>query len=400
MLFWTQKVGDHLQQLESKLISEIPLFLDEHFNEMKNSSDEIALFFNKHHDYLKTSLEWFFTNLITAIFYDDEQYEVQKKQTDLSSHEIGQGFIHQVKNDVDPEKLLDLNQHLYQKIFISVYTVIEKEGIENDQRIRLTDRLHELIWISSHGFLRGYLFSKNQEIDRLHQQKVSIMGQMAAGMAHEIRNPITSIKGFVHLLKEQNQQRQHDAETWSRYLSICEAEMKSIETLVSDYLLLAKNHQTESHFEVHNLNSIFRKIEALCYFYALDKNADFQCHIPEDSFVYTNSQYLEQVCLNVVKNAIDAVSAQGKVSLVCSHDPSSNEWVIRCIDNGCGIPPESLDTIFEPFFTTKQKGTGLGLSICNNLVDGLKGNLHITSEVDKGTTVEIRLPNLQIQLKN
>src|SRR5699024_10760524 len=153
----------------------------------------------------------------------------------------------------------------------------------------------------------------------LHQQKVSIMGQMAAGMAHEIRNPITSIKGFIHLMREQNQHLHYDSKTWEHYFSICEDEMDSIEMLVSDFLLLSKkNQQANNDVELYNLNVIFKRLEPFCHFYALQKKANLQFEIPkEDVLAFMNAQYMEQVCLNIIRNAIDAVAVHGNVSLSC-----------------------------------------------------------------------------------
>ncbi|MGC5323835.1 sensor histidine kinase [Brevibacillus sp. SYSU BS000544] len=233
----------------------------------------------------------------------------------------------------------------------------------------------------------------NQITRNMHQQKISVMGQMAAGMAHEIRNPLTSIHGFTQFMKKGIEEGSMEPETFLQYLNICQEEIKAIENLVANFLILArKNEEATIEIRPVHLQTVLNRVHELSKHFVIEKDVFLTFRYDdENSWVNGVGTHIEQIALNLVKNAIDAVPAGGKVSLRTSIDQRLDQAIISIQDNGSGIPAERMKHLFEPFYTTKEKGTGIGLSVCKKLLDEMDGNITIYSEEGFGTTVTFRL---------
>lgn len=214
-------------------------------------------------------------------------------------------------------------------------------------------------------------------------EKLSVVGQLAAGVAHEIRNPLTALKGFVQLLQSNN-------DRFQSYYAVMMSELDRINTIVSEFLFLAKPQVT--HFEKKDIRALIFDILALLETHAIMNNVriitDFEESIPE---INCAENQLKQVFINVLKNAIEAMPAGGEVRIQLRTD-SNGTVRIRFEDNGMGIPNDRLQQLGEPFYTTKEKGTGLGLMVSFKIIEAHKGNIKITSEINKGTTVDVVLP--------
>lgn len=213
--------------------------------------------------------------------------------------------------------------------------------------------------------------------------KLNMAGQLAAGVAHEIRTPLTTIKGFVQLLyKKASADRQ---ETFELILS----EINRIETIISEFLLLAK--PSAVHYDFRNLNDLIYDIQSLLETQAILNNVsimtDYEAKIP---LISCDANQLKQVLINIVKNAIESMPKGGDV-LIRSGYTATSVWV-KVIDQGCGIPSDRLHKLGDPFYSTKARGTGLGLMVSYKIVEEHKGKILIHSEVDKGTEVEIVFP--------
>jgi two-component system sporulation sensor kinase A len=212
--------------------------------------------------------------------------------------------------------------------------------------------------------------------------KLSVVGQLAAGVAHEIRNPLTAIKGFVQLLHERN----HDA---GNYYEIILSELDRIEFIIGEFLVLAKPQSVK--FQQRDIRALLQSIIALLETQAILNNVqiltDIAEHIPD---IECEESQLKQVFVNVLKNSIESMPNGGKVFI---HVDMDDDMVLISIaDQGCGIPPERLYMLGEPFYTTKEKGTGLGLMVSYRIIEDHQGSLSFKSEVDQGTLVEVRLP--------
>lgn len=218
-----------------------------------------------------------------------------------------------------------------------------------------------------------------EQVRRL--DKLALVGQMAAGFAHEIRNPLTSVKGFVQLLFE-------GSEHLSAYRNLVLSEIDRISKLVTDFVLVTK----PSHPQMKrvNIRDIVSEASNFVATEALMHNISLTCHMGrEDIYTIVDPEQITQVLLNVVKNAIEAIGDNGLVDI--SLEVQTEKVLIRVTDNGPGITPSDLNHITNPFFTTKDTGTGLGLSVSARIVEAHKGSLDFKSS-SHGTTVIITLP--------
>jgi len=213
--------------------------------------------------------------------------------------------------------------------------------------------------------------------------KLSMVGELAAGTAHEIRNPLTSLRGFTQLI---NSYLDHDNE----FIPIMLEEIDRINTIVSELLLLSKPKQEE--FERVHLGDLLANIVVLM-------NAQANLHgveikIEQDTitnlYIHGMENKIKQVFINLLKNSIEAMPEGGNITIKLSKEDSFVS--IYFIDQGTGIPAELLDKIGRPFLTTKEDGTGLGMMVCQSIIDSHKGRMEIESEVGKGTTVKVHLP--------
>ncbi|WP_052947726.1 EAL domain-containing protein [Aneurinibacillus tyrosinisolvens] len=224
---------------------------------------------------------------------------------------------------------------------------------------------------------------KSEELLR-KTDKLAVIGELAAGVAHEIRNPLTALKGFTQLLKSQNKEN-------SSYYEIMLSELERINSIVSEFLLLAKPQVVD--FKKKSVISILQDITALLQSEANKHNVqlvtEFTTQIP---LINCEENQLKQVFINVLKNAIEATPGGGSVAVKVKFREEDNKVIIHIIDEGCGIPEKRLTRLGEPFYTTKEKGTGLGLTISYKIIENHGGTIGIKSQVDEGTEVHIVLP--------
>ena len=213
-------------------------------------------------------------------------------------------------------------------------------------------------------------------------EKLALLGQMAAGIAHEIRNPLTSIRGFIQLFK--------DHQLKDQYFDIVFSELDRINAIVSEFLVLAKptaTLHTERDITVL-LNDIVTLIGTQTILNNVQIAIEYENDLPK---VSCEENQLKQVFLNLLKNAVEAMPNGGNIE-VKVRKKKEGQISIQIKDEGVGIPSERISTLGEPFYTTKEKGTGLGLMTCYKIIESHHGFLDIHSTVNKGTTIEIILP--------
>lgn len=222
---------------------------------------------------------------------------------------------------------------------------------------------------------------RSEELLRI-SDKLSVLGELAAGIAHEIRNPLTSIRGFIQLF----QSSQLDPEN---FYDIILSELDRINFIVGELLFLAKPQATQ--YRLADLNSLIFDVLLLLQPQATLKGIEIKLRVTESVYILCEKSHLKQVFINLIKNSIEASSQDG--TILVKTVKLSNELIqIQCIDYGCGIPRELIPRLGEPFYTTKAKGTGLGLMVSNKIIKDHRGELHIESEMNKGTTITITLP--------
>ncbi|SDN24949.1 ATP-binding protein [Bacillus sp. OK048] len=223
---------------------------------------------------------------------------------------------------------------------------------------------------------------KKAEEILLQSEKLSIVGELAAGVAHEIRNPLTTIKGFVQLYKWENGAEEIN--------DLILSELGRIETITSEMLTLGKPQAVQLHRT--NLRELVKNTLELLSPQAHMVNIQFKLIVEESSFFITGEKnQLKQVLLNVLKNAIEAMPEGGDIHINLQKGAEA-ECVLSIKDEGSGIPEELLPRLGEPFYSLKEKGTGLGLMICNKIIKQHHGTITYQSKAQQGTLVEIRLP--------
>ncbi|MBP1941850.1 ATP-binding protein [Cytobacillus luteolus] len=226
---------------------------------------------------------------------------------------------------------------------------------------------------------------KNAETMLLQKEKLSVVGELAAGIAHEIRNPLTSIKGFVQLMKES------DNSSTNRY-DIILSELDRINQIVGEMLVLSKP-QSVIH-KSFNINDMIKYVVNLTSHEALMYNVQLEVRDKvQDTYIKGDINQLIQVFINILKNSIDAMPKGGRILFTAEKLNGNVEFKIE--DTGVGIPEERLERIGEPFFTLKEKGMGLGLTVSNKIIHEHKGSMEIESEVGIGTTVTVKIPVYQ-----
>jgi two-component system, sporulation sensor kinase A len=230
--------------------------------------------------------------------------------------------------------------------------------------------------------IRDVTERKKAESTLIEAEKLSIAGQLAAGIAHEIRNPLTALKGFLQLMKL-------DLQTKSDYWDIMESELERIETISNELLFLAKPRTNE--LKPILLKKLIHEVSLLLETQAIMHNISIHKHFSnEEIVIYGNEAQIKQVFVNLIKNAIEVMPHGGHIFI--NVEKCDNYVNIAVIDQGCGIPEEHLEKIGQPFFSTKKDGTGLGLMVTYNIVRNHQGTISVSSQLNVGTTFTITLP--------
>lgn len=228
--------------------------------------------------------------------------------------------------------------------------------------------------------IRDLTERKKSEETMIRSEKLALIGQLAAGIAHDIRNPLTSLKGFVQLLKYKH----------TEYVDIMMEELEHINYVVNEFMTLAKPH-----LSYHIACRAIELVQSVISFlqpHALLHNVQIQVETDQEIPVITCiPDQIKQVLINVLKNAIESMDGGGLIQISCRNQSNQN-LIISVKDHGVGISEERLAQLGEPFYTTKANGTGLGIMVCKRIVEGHGGTFSIQSQLHQGTTVEIGLP--------
>jgi two-component system sporulation sensor kinase A len=227
----------------------------------------------------------------------------------------------------------------------------------------------------------GERIETNEQLRR--SEKLAVVGQTAAAVAHEIRNPLTAIKGFMQLFLAEEKVN-------PAFSKIMLDELNRVETIISEFLTMSKPHSEKS--VSVQIDQLIEQVIQLLQSQALMKNKEIhfeRIHLEVEP-IAGDPNSLKQVFMNVIQNSLDSLSEKGTVKVGISTD--STGVFVHIHDNGCGIPKERLEKLGEPFYSTKEKGTGLGLMTSFRIIEHHNGKMKIDSEEGKGTTVTIWLP--------
>ncbi|MDP1458257.1 ATP-binding protein [Bacillus wiedmannii] len=217
---------------------------------------------------------------------------------------------------------------------------------------------------------------------------LAAIGQLAAGVAHEVRNPLTVIKGFIQLF-------QINKEDQEKYFDLMLSEIDRIEAILQEFLSIAKTDEINT--EQKNIYQIYKNVVSLMNTKAIMTNIQVELYADtKDISIECSENQLKQVFINILQNSIEAMPDGGKITI---HIKEINDEgvIIHVIDEGIGIPEERIKRLGEPFYSTKEKGTGIGLMLSYKIIESHQGKISIMSEVGVGTTVTIYLPKAQIK---
>jgi PAS domain S-box-containing protein len=231
---------------------------------------------------------------------------------------------------------------------------------------------------------RDISYQKEAEKLIVQAEKLKLAGEIAAGVAHEIRNPMTVISGFIQMMQED------PSYPYQGYTKLIQSELERINLIISEFLILAKPQAT-----VAKPISLRQTLDDVIVLFGPELNMHgirFINHWEkEDFYVQAEDHRLKQVLINLIKNSIEAIGQHGEITLLVEN--FDDGFVsLRLRDNGAGMPDDVLNQIFEPFYTTKPTGTGLGLIISQKIIREHGGSLEIDSEEGAGTTATILLP--------
>ncbi|MEH7119860.1 PAS domain S-box protein [Neobacillus vireti] len=241
------------------------------------------------------------------------------------------------------------------------------------------------------GYGRDVTTLRKAEEQLRRTEKLSVVGELSASVAHEIRNPLTSLRGFIQLLQMEDEKHQF-------YYRIMLDELDRINHIVGELLLLAKPQHLK--FSKADIQKLLNDVISLLSTEAIYHNVQIVSFFPDEKVIIEcEPNQLKQLFINIIKNAIEASIKGGMVEIVI-HQAQSNQVMITVNDTGCGISKERLEKLGEPFYSSKEKGTGLGLTVSFKIVQTHNGTIRFNSQKNQGTSVDISLPLLQEIKKN
>ncbi|AXA36172.1 Sensor protein of zinc sigma-54-dependent two-component system [Candidatus Sumerlaea chitinivorans] len=248
-------------------------------------------------------------------------------------------------------------------------------------------RLYHTIEEQNRQLLRSYEELRNTQKELLRKERLAALGEMAATVAHEIRNPLTSIRGFAQRIQRRYA---HVAdERLAEYTGIIMEEVDRLNKFIKDVLDFARH--AKPNFERTNLNTVIADVLALLRDDFARKEITILPDLaPNLQETVCDRMQMRQAFINLLQNARQAVSRGGMILI---RTQNLNGYVrVRIADNGCGIPRDILQKIWSPFFTTKTHGTGLGLALVQRIVDDHHGRITIRSKEGRGTIVTLLFP--------
>ena len=241
------------------------------------------------------------------------------------------------------------------------------------------------IFHNQHSYIKEV---RGLETEVAHRERLSALGNLAANVAHEIKNPLNAISMGLQRLNAEFQSTQ-DEDQYSRLTELVLGEVRRLDSIVEQFLSLARPLEIKP--EELRLQDILKDLGTLEEYGAKQSKVLIRVIAPPDLLpLKADRNYLKQLLLNLILNGLQAMPEGGILTLEASVSPGN--FLITVTDTGAGIPPENLARIFEPYFTTKAKGSGLGLAIAYRIVAAHGGTITVSSEAGRGCRFQISLP--------
>jgi PAS domain S-box-containing protein len=290
------------------------------------------------------------------------------------------------------------------RLFLYETSVIDKAGVEVPVQFSAAFLYEGREEVGMVAFLRDLREARKAEMQLadqaslIHQDKMVSMGKLAASIAHEINNPLAGVLNYIRLMLKMLGRGEtltlENQKKFQRYLNLVETETSRCSTIISS--LLAFSRKSKAEVGEVNVNELIEKCILLCRHKLELQNIRVEIQLAKDiPAVRADFNQMQQCLINLILNAIDAMSRGGVLTVRSVPDPGSRTVKIVIGDTGCGIPKEDLARIFDPFYTTKKEGAGLGLGLSTvfGIVDRHKGVITVESETGKGTAFTITLPS-------
>lgn len=280
--------------------------------------------------------------------------------------------------------LAEINQiYLSYESFSIQFSYLGRSYQASGHPIAATDEAFKLLL-----FIADVTEQVTQQQQLLQSRKMVAVGQLAAGVAHEIRNPIGLIRNHSYLLKRQL--KKLEDKDLDESLGVIDQSIERVNAIINNLLNFSKSRPTQQ--SVINMKTFTEDLLALNIKLFEQKNAQFDLSCDEQINVILPIEPMKHIFINLITNGIDALEDTGIIKILITE--SNGQLMINFNDNGVGIDPEHLETIFDPFFTTKapEDGTGLGLYIVYNEIRKLNGNIEVESSPDLGTSFTCNIP--------
>ncbi len=215
-------------------------------------------------------------------------------------------------------------------------------------------------------------------------ERIKVIGELAASVAHEVRNPLTVVKGFIHIFKNESNLTTSQISS----LELMDSELQRAEKIIHNYLSLAKTNTTD--LEKLDVIDLAKNVIGVTESYALLKGVTIINQFQGSYYVTANRSELSQVFLNIIKNGIESIDGKGTLTLSASKTKGYAQ--IDITDTGKGMSEEEIQRLGTPFYTTKDQGTGLGTMFCYKTIGHLQGEIKVKSKLNEGSTISILLP--------
>ena len=283
---------------------------------------------------------------------------------------------------------------------------IVRVGFERDRMDQILERNRHFLFLSMGFIVLAGLFSlwfvfQNQKRHlarieemrkRLEQsERLSSLGQLAAGVAHEIRNPLNAISMASQRLQREYLPCEEDkSQEFGHLTGVIRDEIRRLNVIIEDFLTFSRSRRLE--FREFSLTEVIEKLVSLLGEEGRSRGIALSLKQEQNALmVPMDVDKLQQALINIIKNAMESIAGEGAVDIVVER-PAGERAVIRISDTGSGLTPEEVEKIFNPDYTTKEKGLGLGLTIAHEIIRGHGGTIRVQSNIGRGTTFEIVLP--------
>lgn len=328
----------------------------------------------------------------------------------VSDHEDRVVYFNKAIDRLLPLKIGDHSEHL-------VWTVIEnndiyhfvKESLYEHSTVR--DKIFVLkletstiilsisiLPLASKGKIYGNLIIvddvteiKEREVKLKRAESLASLTTMAAGVAHEIKNPLGSMSIHIQLMNKLLNREELDREVFKKYLGIISDEVERLNSTVVDYLFTVRPIDVE--LTKTDINSVINELIEFTKHELKESGIDVKLKLNNDiPKIYLDSKYIKQAFLNIIKNAIQAMPSGGELNIISQE--KDGMVIVVLADNGIGMTNEVQDKIFEPHYTTKDTGSGLGLTMVYKIIKEHKGDITVSSVVGKGTQFNFIFPGI------